>query len=76
MNYFKNFFIKNVQKACLHPTAWDESFEVLSCILDIERGCCGMDTRLRNDHHDVRVGCEGIDEGTESRVAHFHPLEL
>ena len=35
-----------------------------------------MDVRVGDNHHNISVGCERVNEGREARVANLHPLEL
>jgi len=53
-----------------------EFLEMMLGIVDVHFGGLGLNLWIRDNYHDVGIGCEGIDHSTKTGVTHFHPLEL
>ena len=64
----------SVANTSLNPR--NESFKVVSGILNVQQGRSRVHVRIGHNHHNVGVLRKGINKGGKSRVAHFHALEL
>lgn len=41
----------------------NESFKMIACILNIQKGCRRRHMRVRDNHHNVGIGRKGVNEG-------------
>lgn len=54
----------------------NKSLKMLSCVLNIQQSSCRVHIRVTDNHHNVRICRERVNECTEARVSHLHALKL
>jgi hypothetical protein len=54
----------------------NEPLKVRSRILNIQQSRSRLHMRIRDNHHNVRVGRKGVNKGCKSRIANLHTLKL